>query len=146
MTFVYTGDQYTESIFAALTNIFCLEKYLDQLFLCTNVMLSSFLLYCRQATSYANEYMLVEGGSQEIASILSDFYSPSFKTTFQSWLETVPDYPKPFEFQMGTITDLLNINFLNMLKKEANAAEGCLNNKTKYVYRLKYVYTYNMFM
>ena len=75
--------------------------------------------------------MLVEGGSQEIASILSDFYSPSFKTTFLSWLETIPEYPKPFEFQMGTITDLLNINFMQMINYDESSAQGCLGNNTK---------------
>ena len=74
--------------------------------------------------------MLVEGGSQEIASILSDFYAPTFKDAFQSWLSSVPNYPKPFEFRMDTITDLLNMNMMDMFEnQDLNTTKGCANAK-----------------
>ena len=70
--------------------------------------------------------MLVEGGSQKIASILSDFYAPTFKDSFLSWLESIPAYPKPFEFTMGTLGDLLDINVISLFKKQENGVKlGC---------------------
>ena len=70
--------------------------------------------------------MLVEGGSQNIAAILSDFYAPTFKAAFEDWLQSVPDYPKPFEFRMETIADLLNMNVKSLFKTTGGSTkQGC---------------------
>lgn len=49
-----------------------------------------------------------KGGSQDIASILSDVYAPTFKTEFKEWLQSIPQYPKAFKFQMNSMTELVN--------------------------------------
>ncbi|KAL9951279.1 hypothetical protein ACROYT_G043917 [Oculina patagonica] len=49
----------------------------------------------------------VEGGDQEIASLISDFNSPTIKTDIVQWLESIRPFPKPFKFTLATITDLL---------------------------------------
>ena len=48
-------------------------------------------------------FINVEGGSHLIAAIISDIYSPNFKQNLGLWLESVPEYPKPFDmtFQLG---------------------------------------------
>ena len=70
--------------------------------------------------------MLVEGGSQEIASIMSDFYAPTFKDSFLSWLESIPRFPKPFEFTMGTLGDLMDMNVMSLFKKQKDGVKlGC---------------------
>lgn len=59
-----------------------------------------------------------KGGSHEIATILSDMYSPTFKPDFKKWLETVPDYPKAFLFKMGSIVDLFNFRAHDLFPEE----------------------------
>ena len=54
------------------------------------------------------EFIMAKGGSQDIASILSDVYAPTFKTEFKEWLQSIPQYPKAFKFQMSSISDLVN--------------------------------------
>lgn len=58
------------------------------------------------------------GGSHEVASILSDAYSPSFKTAFKDWLASIPQYPKPFHFQVAPITNLLNFKMRDLFPGE----------------------------
>ncbi|XP_068718689.1 uncharacterized protein [Montipora capricornis] len=52
--------------------------------------------------------MSVQGGNQEIASIISDVYAPTFKSEFKQWLKSIPQFPKAFKFTISPITDLLN--------------------------------------
>ena len=52
----------------------------------------------------------VEGGDQEIASIITDFYSPTIKYDLRKWLASIPTYPKPFKFIVGSIVDLLKFS------------------------------------
>ena len=66
-------------------------------------------------------------GSQHIASILSDVYSPTFKTEFKVWLKTIPGYPKAFRFQIGSITDLLDFR-ANDLFQDDSVDWGCEGN------------------
>lgn len=81
----------------------------------------------RQQTKTTSTSVVAQGGSQEIASILSDVYSPSFKTEFKEWLKTVPKYAKAFRFQMGSITDFLNFRATDLFKEET-VNWGCEGN------------------
>ena len=81
----------------------------------------------RKQSKTTSTSILAQGGSQEIASILSDVYSPTFKTEFKHWLQTIPSYPKAFKFQMGSITDLLNFR-ANDLFPDEKVQWGCEGN------------------
>ena len=81
----------------------------------------------RKQTKTTSTSVVAQGGSQDIASILSDVYSPAFKTQFKEWLETVPRYAKAFRFQIGSITDLLNFK-ANDLFKDDTVNWGCEGN------------------
>lgn len=52
----------------------------------------------------------VEGGDQEIASLISDFNSPTIKADIVQWLESIRTFPKPFKFVLAPITDLLKFS------------------------------------
>lgn len=58
----------------------------------------------RVATKTTSTVVEAKGGSQDIASILSDAYAPTFKTEFKEWLQSIPQYPKAFKFQMNAQT------------------------------------------
>ncbi|KAJ7375171.1 hypothetical protein OS493_001909 [Desmophyllum pertusum] len=81
----------------------------------------------RKQSKTTSTSVVAHGGSQDIASILSDVYSPTFKTEFKEWLKTIPIYPKAFSFQMGSITDLLNFR-ANDLFQEETVNWGCEGN------------------
>jgi len=69
-----------------------------------------------------------EGGHQEVAAVVADFYTTGFKDTFSQWLKTIPTYPKPVEMFMGTITELLNLNFKLMFPFDIkDVATGCFS-------------------
>ena len=48
-----------------------------------------------------------EGGSQQIASMLADLYSPNFKSNLRNWLDSVETYPRPFNMVFVPLTDFL---------------------------------------
>ena len=81
----------------------------------------------RKQTKTTSTSVVAQGGSQHIASILSDVYSPTFKTEFKEWLKTIPDYPKAFRFQIGSITDLLDFR-ANDLFQDDSVDWGCEGN------------------
>ncbi|KAL9983627.1 hypothetical protein ACROYT_G005826 [Oculina patagonica] len=81
----------------------------------------------RKQSKTTSTSVVAHGGSQDIASILSDVYSPTFKTEFKEWLKTIPTYPKAFQFQMGSITDLLDFR-ANDLFQEETVSWGCEGN------------------
>lgn len=81
----------------------------------------------RNQSKTTSTSVVAHGGSQDIASILSDVYSPTFKTEFKEWLKTIPTYPKAFRFQMGSITDLLNFRANDLFQKET-VNWGCEGN------------------
>ncbi|XP_078358108.1 uncharacterized protein LOC144642883 isoform X1 [Oculina patagonica] len=62
----------------------------------------------REENKFTSTSVKAQGGSQEIATVLSDVYSPTFKGAFKEWLESIPAYPKAYRFLLGTITDLVN--------------------------------------
>ncbi|XP_031555975.1 uncharacterized protein LOC116292763 [Actinia tenebrosa] len=68
--------------------------------------------------SYMSTSVVVQGGSQKIAAVISDMYSPTFKTQFTEWLESIPTYPKAFKFLMGSITDLLDFRASDLFPDE----------------------------
>ena len=72
----------------------------------------------RSQTKTTSTTVIALGGSQKIASILSDAYSPTFKSEFKDWLMSIPQYPKPFHFQIGLITDLLNFRMHDLFPEE----------------------------
>lgn len=78
-------------------------------------------------TKTTSTSIVAHGGSQHIASILSDVYSPTFKTEFKEWLKTIPDYPKAFRFQIGSITELLNFRADDLFQDET-VNWGCEGN------------------
>lgn len=72
----------------------------------------------REQTKTTSTSLKVQGGSQEIASILSDAYSPAFKNEFKEWLQSIPKYPKAFKFLMGSIADLVNFRAHDLFPEE----------------------------
>ncbi len=72
----------------------------------------------KSATETTSTSVVAQGGSHEIASILSDVYSPTFKTEFKHWLTSIPSYPKPFKFRMGPIADLVNFRAADLFPDE----------------------------
>ena len=72
----------------------------------------------REQTKTTSTSLKVQGGSQEIASILSDAYSPTFKNEFKEWLQSIPKYPKAFKFLMGSISDLVNFRAHDLFPEE----------------------------
>lgn len=72
----------------------------------------------RQQTKTTSTEVEAKGGSQDIASILSDIYSPTFKTEFKEWLQSIPKYPKAYKFVMGKISDLVNFRSSDLFPEE----------------------------
>ena len=72
----------------------------------------------RQQTKTTSTEVEAKGGSQDIASILSDIYSPTFKTEFKEWLQSIPKYPKAYKFVMGRISDLVNFRASDLFPEE----------------------------
>ena len=72
----------------------------------------------RQQTKTTSTEVEAKGGSQDIASILSDVYSPTFKTEFKEWLQSIPQYPKAYKFLMGSISDLVNFRANDLFPDE----------------------------
>ncbi|XP_035660233.1 uncharacterized protein LOC118404941 [Branchiostoma floridae] len=76
----------------------------------------------------ASTHIVVEGGDQKVASIVADFYTTSFKDTFTEWLKSIPSYPKPIQMFMGTMSELLNLNFKLLFPFDmSDAADGCFS-------------------
>ena len=73
----------------------------------------------KSKTQTTSTSVVAQGGSHEIASILSDVYSPTFKSGFKHWLTSIPSYPKPFKFHMGPITELVNFREADLFPKES---------------------------
>lgn len=74
--------------------------------------------YSRNQSKTTSTTIIALGGSHEVASILSDAYSPTFKADFKEWLVSIPKYPKPFLFQVGAITDLVNFRMRDLFPDE----------------------------
>ncbi|XP_078693220.1 uncharacterized protein LOC144922968 [Branchiostoma floridae x Branchiostoma belcheri] len=80
----------------------------------------------------SSSHVMVEGGEQEVAAVVSDFYTTNFKETFTEWLKSIPSYPKPIEMFMGTMSELLNLNFKLLFPFDiSDAADGCFANNLR---------------
>ncbi|CAH1247884.1 Hypp8046 [Branchiostoma lanceolatum] len=76
----------------------------------------------------SSTHVMIEGGDQKVAAIVADFYTANFKETFSEWLKSVPAYPKAIDFFMGTMSELLNLNFKLLFPFEIDdAADGCFS-------------------
>lgn len=72
----------------------------------------------RVETKTTSTVVEAKGGSQDIASILSDVYAPTFKSEFKEWLQSIPQYPKTFKFQMNSVTELVNFRANDLFPDE----------------------------
>ena len=61
----------------------------------------------QKQTSLESTYIRAEGGSQKIAAMIGDVYSPNFKSTLKKWLESIPEYPKPFDWSFVPLPEVL---------------------------------------
>eukprot|EP00058_Branchiostoma_floridae_P000187 XP_002585675.1 hypothetical protein BRAFLDRAFT_111559 [Branchiostoma floridae] len=78
----------------------------------------------------SSTHLVIEGGDQKVAGIVADFYTTNFKDTFTEWLKSVPTYPKPIDMFMGTLSELLNLNFKLLFPFDvSDAADGCFSKK-----------------
>ena len=84
----------------------------------------------RSQTKTSSTSMSVQGGNQEIASIISDVYAPTFKAEFKQWLKTIPQFPKAFKFTISPITDLLNFRSSDLFPEDAPSF-GCEAHKAE---------------
>ncbi|XP_078602427.1 uncharacterized protein LOC144876722 isoform X1 [Branchiostoma floridae x Branchiostoma japonicum] len=85
-----------------------------------------------QSSKTSGTHVTVEGGDQEVASIVADFYSTSFKDTFAEWLKSIPKFPKPIEMFMGTMSELLDMNYKLLFPFDIkDAADGCFSKTLK---------------
>ncbi|XP_019621860.1 PREDICTED: uncharacterized protein LOC109468069 [Branchiostoma belcheri] len=83
-----------------------------------------------RSSKSSGTHVSVEGGDQEVASIVADFYSTGFKDTFTEWLKSIPTYPKPIEMFMGTMSELLDLNYKLLFPFDIkDAADGCFGDK-----------------
>ena len=69
----------------------------------------------RNETSLSKDEIIVEGGHQHVAAILADLSRSGFKAEFKDWLDSIPQYPKGYDFQFGDLAELLDINFETMV-------------------------------
>ena len=76
---------------------------------------------------FTSTSVMAQGGSQEIATILSDVYSPTFKSSLREWLQSIPNYPKAFRFLLGSIVDLVNFRANDLFSAE-DVDWGCEGN------------------
>ncbi|KAI8486105.1 hypothetical protein Bbelb_362050 [Branchiostoma belcheri] len=74
---------------------------------------------------YSNEMLVVQGGDQQIAAVITEMYTTALTTELKDWLESINDYPKPFSFVLRLVSDLLNIQFQSLFP-EGEADFGCL--------------------
>ncbi|XP_066268834.1 uncharacterized protein [Branchiostoma lanceolatum] len=85
-----------------------------------------------KSSKTSSTHVTVEGGDQEVASIVADFYSTGFKDTFTEWLKSIPQFPKPIEMFMGTMSDLLDLNYKLLFPFDIkDAADGCFSKNLK---------------
>ena len=84
----------------------------------------------KQQAKTSSTSISVEGGDQEIASIISDLNSPTIKNEIKQWLGSIPTFPKPFKFMVGPITDLLKFNPSSLFTEEERDW-GCEANNAK---------------
>ena len=55
-----------------------------------------------------NMLITADGGSHLIAAAVTDIYSKNFQQNLKMWLESIPQYPKPFDMQFQPLTEMLH--------------------------------------
>lgn len=85
-----------------------------------------------EENKFTSTSVRAQGGSQEIATVLSDVYSPTFKGDFKAWLKSIPTYPKAYRFLLGTIADLVNFRANDLFAGEP-VDWGCEGNSNDLV-------------
>ena len=88
----------------------------------------------RSELSLTKDEIIVEGGHQDVASILSDLSRSGFKREFKDWLESIPLFPKGYDFQFGDLAELLDINFATMVSEMGDIKPCWENNVTNGYY------------
>ena len=78
----------------------------------------------RSQTKTSSTTMSIQGGSQDIAAVISDVYAPTFKAEFKAWLKSIPQFPKAFKFTIAPITSLLDFRSSDLFPAEAPSF-GC---------------------
>lgn len=78
----------------------------------------------KEEEKFTSTSVFAQGGSREIAAVLSDVYSPTFKGDFKEWLKSIPTYPKAYNFFLGMIADLVNFRARDLFLEE-NVNWGC---------------------
>ena len=61
-----------------------------------------------------------------MAKSIMDFYTPKFKEDFSHWLDSIPEFPKPYEFTLGKISELMNMNPDSFFSSE-DITSGCFS-------------------
>ncbi|CAH1226468.1 Hypp105 [Branchiostoma lanceolatum] len=85
-----------------------------------------------QSSKESSTHVTIEGGDQEVGSIVADFYSTGFKDTFTEWLKSIPKFPKPIEMFVGTMSELLDLNYKLLFPFDIkDAADGCFSENLK---------------
>lgn len=69
----------------------------------------------KSEVSFSKDDIIVEGGHQHVAAILSDLRRSGFKSEFKDWLDSIPQFPKGYDFKFGELSELLDINFATMV-------------------------------
>ena len=59
---------------------------------------------------------MFQGGDPEVGALISDFYTPSFKSRFESWLTSIKDFAKPYDMTFGKISDIINVDVDSLFK------------------------------
>lgn len=72
----------------------------------------------KQQAKTSSTSISVEGGDQEIASVISDVNSPTIKNEIKQWLKSVRTFPKPFKFMVAPVTELLSFNRHSLFQTE----------------------------
>ncbi|XP_019620680.1 PREDICTED: uncharacterized protein LOC109467177 [Branchiostoma belcheri] len=80
------------------------------------------------AQEYSNEVLVVQGGDQKIAAVITELYTTALTTELKDWLESINDYPKPFSFVLRLVSDLLNIPFVSLFPA-GDVDYGCLGRR-----------------
>ena len=72
------------------------------------------------------EYIVREAWA-EIATVITDLYSANFRSNLIQWIQSIPFYPKPFDFVFEPITKLLKHMVDDMI--DADLYDTCLIKK-----------------
>ena len=95
----------------------------------------------KQQAKTSSTSISVEGGDQQIASIITDFNSPTIKYDLTQRLDSIRTWPKPYKFMVAPIVDLLKFNPSSLFpdekrdwgcEKNANLLKTDLTTKEKY--------------